>query len=79
MLTDKPVFKDSPAYIQLSELIGDGSNIIVGHNARFAISMLEREGIHPPHYICTLKLARYLDPRGIIPQYTFSTFVTIWI
>jgi DNA polymerase III epsilon subunit-like protein len=34
--------------------------------------MLEREGIHPSNYICTLKLARYLDPKGIIPQYNLQ-------
>lgn len=72
MLDGKPPFADSPAYKQLGRLIEDEANIIVGHNARFDISMLEREGIHPPHYICTLKLARYLDPTGIIAQYSLQ-------
>jgi DNA polymerase III epsilon subunit-like protein len=72
MLAGKPAFKGSSAYNRLGELIEDEANIIVGHNARFDISMLERVGIHPPHYICTLKLACYLDPKGIIPRYNLQ-------
>jgi exodeoxyribonuclease X len=72
MLAGKPTFKGSPAHVQLAKLIEDAANVIVGHNARFDVNMLEREGIHPPHYICTLKLARYLDPRGVIPKYNLQ-------
>ncbi len=34
--------------------------------------MLQREGIHPARVICTLKLARYLDKSGAIPQYNLQ-------
>lgn len=72
MLAGKPAFKGSSAYDQLGELIEDDANVIVGHNARFDVNMLEKDGIHPSHYICTLKLSRYLDPKGIIPQYNLQ-------
>lgn len=72
MLAGKPAFKGSPAYVQLAKLIEDAAYVIVGHNARFDMNMLEREGIHPPHYICTLKLARYLDPKGVISKYNLQ-------
>lgn len=72
MLSGKPAFKGSSAYNQLGKLIEDKANVIVGHNARFDVNMLERDGIHPPHYICTLKLSRYLYPNGVIPQYNLQ-------
>ena len=34
--------------------------------------MLVKEGIHTPKSICTLKLARYLDPNGVIPKYNLQ-------
>jgi exodeoxyribonuclease X len=34
--------------------------------------MLRNEGIDPPKVICTLKLARYLDKDGVIPQYNLQ-------
>lgn len=33
------------------------------------MAMLRNEGIDPPKVICTLKLARFLDKAGVIPQY----------
>ncbi len=72
MVRDKAPFKDSPAYQALKELIADPDNVIVAHNAKFDISMINREGIHPPKVICTLKLARFLDKEGVIPQYNLQ-------
>ena len=72
MVEGKPPFKGSEAYERLSKLISDEHNIIVAHNARFDLEMLNREGITPPKVICTLKLARHLDSTGVIPKYNLQ-------
>lgn len=72
MVADKPPFKDSGEYNQLRELLHDFGNIIVAHNAKFDMQMLEREGISTQRVICTLKLARYLDKNGVIPKYNLQ-------
>jgi exodeoxyribonuclease X len=72
MVQDKPRFKTSAAFEQLSALVADPNNVIVAHNAAFDIAMLRNEGIDPPKVICTLKLARYLDKEGVIPQYNLQ-------
>ena len=63
---------DSSDYNQLSGLVSDQNNVIVAHNAKFDIGMLQNEGIDPPNVICTLKLARFLDKDGVIPQYNLQ-------
>ena len=72
MVKDRPPFRDSSDYNQLSGLVSDQNNVIVAHNAKFDIGMLQNEGIDPPNVICTLKLARFLDKDGVIPQYNLQ-------
>ncbi|MEJ2158758.1 MAG: exonuclease domain-containing protein [Desulfobacteraceae bacterium] len=72
MVKDKPRFKESAVCMQLSDLVADPNSIVVAHNAKFDIDMLRKEGIDPPKVICTLKLARYLDKAGAIPQYNLQ-------
>lgn len=72
MVKGKPSFRDSAVYKQLIDLVSDQINVIVAHNAKFDISMLRNEGIDPPKVICTLKLARFLDSDGVIPQYNLQ-------
>lgn len=72
MVQDKPPFKGCEAYGQLSKLISNEHNIIVAHNAKFDVEMLNREGIFPPKLICTIKLARFLDNTGVIPKYNLQ-------
>ncbi len=69
MVAAKPAFKGSDAYSRLDQLIADQGNCMVAHNAKFDVTMLQREGVHPARVICTLKLARYLDKSGVIAQY----------
>src|SRR4051812_21216571 len=53
MIADKETFKGSKTAEELQKLlINDG--VLVAHNAKFDISMLESEGIKVPKYICTL-------------------------
>jgi exodeoxyribonuclease X len=63
----KPLFKRSPYEEKLQALLND--NILVAHNAAFDVAMLKNEDMTVPKYICTLKLVRYLDEEGEIPEY----------
>ena len=47
-------------------------NILVAHNAKFDIDMLIKEDVHPKKVICTLKVARHMDPNGVIPKYNLQ-------
>lgn len=72
MVHDKPPFIGSIAHRKLKALVDEKKNVLVAHNAKFDISMLQREEIHIPHYICTMKLARFLDKDGVIPKYNLQ-------
>ncbi len=68
MLHGKPYFRESEVYHDLKERLERGE-ILVAHNAKFDIAMLEKEGIRVGSFIDTLKVARALDPEGKIPSY----------
>ena len=72
MVAAKPLFKGSHAYEKLKALLDDEQSILVAHNAKFDLNMLQREGIQAERAICTYKLARHLDPEGSIPQYNLQ-------
>jgi exodeoxyribonuclease X len=72
MVENKPAFKDSKDPQKLVDLLNDDTNILVAHNAKFDVDMLEKEDIHPKRIICTLKLARHMDPEGKIPRYSLQ-------
>ena len=72
MVADKPKFRGSDLHRKLQLLFADPGNIMVAHNAKFDIAMLDREDIHPQQTICTYKLARHLDNEGEIPQYNLQ-------
>lgn len=61
MIVGKPLFKGSPEYTELETLLQD--HILVAHNAKFDVDMLEREGLKVPRFIDTLKLA-YRLPKA---------------
>jgi DNA polymerase III epsilon subunit-like protein len=69
MVKDKPAFKNSKTWHNVNELLKSDNNILVAHNAPFDVGMLKKEGITVNKHICTLKLSRYLDEEGVIPQY----------
>lgn len=70
MVEDKKPFSESTMKKELGKLLE--TNILVAHNASFDIAMLANEGIATPRFICTLKVARYLDREGIIPEYNMQ-------
>jgi exodeoxyribonuclease X len=72
MVENKPAFKGSHDHRKLAGLLNDDKNILVAHNANFDVIMLEKEGVHPEKVICSLKIARYLDPEGKIPRYSLQ-------
>jgi DNA polymerase III epsilon subunit-like protein len=69
MVENKPVFKFSKEYNELHEMAHDEKTVFVAHNAPFDLAMLKKEGIIPDMWICTLRLARHLDPDEKISSY----------
>src|SRR3989339_114316 len=69
MVADKEAFKDSAGYKRIKELFEDSNSVVVAHNAKFDLAIIDKEGISPTNFICTLRVARYLDKENVIPQY----------
>jgi len=67
MVDDKPPFEGSVFKKDLEVMLTD--HILIAHNARFDMAMLASEGVKTPRHICTLRIARYLDPDNKIPEY----------
>lgn len=72
MVADKPAFKESTDYASVKSLFEKGDPIPVAHNAKFDVEMFKKEGITIPRFICTLRLARYLDKENKIPRYNLQ-------
>jgi len=70
MLEKAEIFQGSEMYKELEGLLEEG--IMVAHNAVFDKAILEAEGLVVPRRICTLRLARYLDPDNRIPEYNLQ-------
>lgn len=70
MLEDKPPFKGSDFQKELQVMLDKG--IMIAHNARFDIAMLQAEGMTVPKHIDTLRVARFLDSGGKIPEYNLQ-------
>lgn len=71
MIADKPAFIDSPVYKDLQERFAK-EDIFVAHNAKFDVTMVEKEGLKVGPVIDTLKVARFLDPQGKIDSYALQ-------
>ena len=70
MVAASEEFISSKMKKDLKKLFSD--NILVAHNAPFDIAMLAREGVSVPKFICTLKIARFLDTENKIPEYNLQ-------
>lgn len=72
MVADKKSFKDSGDQKKIKELFEDENSIVVAHNATFDLMIIKREDIIPANFICTLRVARALDPEGKIERYNLQ-------
>ena len=70
MVADKEAFIGSKMAGELADLLKEG--ILVAHNAKFDIAILEAEGINVPNFICTLRIARHFDEDCVIPEYNLQ-------
>lgn len=71
MIAGKPVFKDSPVYIELADRFSK-NHVFIAHNAPFDVSFIEREGLRVGPVIDTLKIARAMDPHEKIDSYALQ-------
>jgi len=72
MVADKPSFQESGDQAKIKKLFEDKDSIVVAHNAPFDLMMIKKEGIEPKNFICTLRVARYLDKEGKIDRYNLQ-------
>ena len=72
MVADKKPFKESENYSKLKKLFENENSVAVAHNAIFDMTMLAKEEITPAKFICTLRVARHLDPEGKIERYNLQ-------
>lgn len=70
MVEKEELFQGSQFAQDLQLLLKE--NILVAHNAKFDIAMLENEGLTVPNYLCTLRLSRYLDDKAEIPEHNLQ-------
>ena len=69
MVANKPKFKDSPKYKEIKNLFENENSVVVAHNAKFDLAIIQKEDINPKNFICTLRVARALDKENKIPQH----------
>ncbi len=69
MVAGKPAFIGSPEYKELEELFSKEDSVMIAHNAKFDVGMLEKEGLKVGKTIDTFRVARHLDPEGKISSY----------
>jgi DNA polymerase III epsilon subunit-like protein len=72
MVADKASFKESGHLERIKKLFEDKDSIVVAHNALFDLAIIKKEGIEPKKFICTLRVARHLDPEEKIERYNLQ-------
>lgn len=72
MLQDKKSFSESGDQVKIKELFEKEDTIVVAHNAPFDLMIIKKENIIPKNFICTLKVARALDPEEKIDRYNLQ-------
>lgn len=68
-VADKKAFTESSNYGAIKLMLEDPTAVMVAHNAKFDEAIIKKEGITPKNIICTLRVARALDTKNVIPQY----------
>ncbi len=69
MVANKPLFQESPRYLEVKELFESPDTIVVAHNSAFDVAMLAAENIHPTNIICTYKTIRHIDTEVQFTNY----------
>ena len=69
MVAGKSAFRESAGYAKIKTLFESSDTVAVAHNAVFDMMIFKKEDIVPAHFICTLRVARYLDPDEKIESY----------
>lgn len=72
MVADKSTFKKSTDQTIIKKLFEEKDSIVVAHNASFDLVIIKKESIEPKNFICTLRLARYLDKEEKIDRYNLQ-------
>ena len=72
MVADKLSFSESDDLPKIKKLFEGKDAIVVAHNAIFDLLMIKKEGIEPQRFICTLRVARHLDPEEKIERYNLQ-------
>lgn len=72
MVAGKPAFKDTNESKEIKALFEDENSVVIAHNAPFDLEVMKKENIFPKKFICTLRLARHLDPEEKIAKYNLQ-------
>jgi len=72
MVANSPSFTESGDQIKIKKLFEDKDTVVVAHNAPFDLMMIKKEDIVPANFICTLRVARHLDPEEKIDRYNLQ-------
>lgn len=72
MVENELSFKESDDKEKIKSLFEDENAVVVAHNAQFDLMVIKKEEIEPKKFICTLRLARHLDPEGKIERYNLQ-------
>lgn len=72
MVENKPTFSESPDSKKIKDIFEDTDSVVVAHNVSFDLMIIKKENINPKNSICTLKVARHLDPEGKIGKYNLQ-------
>ena len=72
MVEGKKSFLESGDQPKIKKLFEDKDSVVVAHNAPFDLVIIKKEDINPNNFICTLKLARYLDREEKIGRYNLQ-------
>lgn len=72
MVENRPSFRDSGDLPKIKEMFEDKNTVVIAHNAPFDLMVIQKENINPANFICTLRLARYLDKEEKIEKYNLQ-------
>lgn len=72
MIEGKPTFSETEDFKKIKSLFEDDNSVVVAHNAPFDLMIIKKENILPKNFICTLRVARFLDPEEKIERYNLQ-------